>query len=744
MRTIKPITAARFQKPGQPFETVALPHTWNALDGQDGGNDYFRGECTYEIDLPALAPGLHRFIEFEAANHIARVFAGDELLCEHRGGFSTFRVDLTDVKAPAITVEVDNQAPDVYPQRADFTFFGGLYRPVKLIDVPASHIDLTQSGSSGAFVTPNVSGETKVEVYVTEPAGCTLCVSLIAPDGSLAAKASLPAEAKTVFPGEALFVKKPALWNGTDDPKLYTARVTLEKDGEALDEVCVSYGYRSYSVDPDKGFILNGKSCPLHGVCRHQDRENFGWAISDEHHREDMAIIQEIGANTIRLAHYQHSQTFYNLCDEAGMVVWAEIPFISVQTPGDAARENTMSQMKELILQNCNHPAICFWGIGNELTMGPVTDALEKNLRALDALARSLDPTRMTTIAHLGSVKPGEVYTQITDVQSFNYYFGWYNGEIADNATTLDAVHAAMPTRPFGVSEYGADALTTWHSAKPKNHDYTEEYQAKYHAAVQKIFAERPYLWATHVWNMFDFAADARDEGGCQGRNNKGLVTYDRKIKKDAFYLYKAAWRKEPVVHVCGRRFADRAPGERDVTVFSNCPEVTLTVNGQPVATEKGDGLVFTFHDVPLKPGANTVAAVCGDARDEITLNGVDAPNTAYVMPPESIVAGNWFDEETGEQLSMQYPEGYFNIRNTIEELMANPDAAVIVDEVLEMARPPRQPGDTRADDRPPSMRKAPGFMPLQMIIKRMGMMGKPLSPVQIIRINQRLNKIKK
>ncbi|MBO4297905.1 MAG: hypothetical protein J5998_03825, partial [Clostridia bacterium] len=694
--------------------------------------------------LPASAPGLRRFIEFEAANHIARVFAGETLLAEHRGGFSTFRVDLTGLEARALTVKVDNLAPDVYPQRADFTFFGGLYRPVRLIEVPASHIDLAQSGSSGVFVTPEASGRTKVEAYIAEPEGCDVTVELIAPDGSVAAKGSLPAAAKTVFEPDMLFVKDPALWNGVKAPALYTARVALEKHGEALDEVRVRYGYRSYHVDAEQGFFLNGKSCPLHGVCRHQDRENFGWAVTDEHHREDMALIREIGANTIRLAHYQHSQTFYDLCDEAGMVVWAEIPFISVQIPGEAARENTISQMRELILQNYNHPSICFWGIGNELTMGAVTDALVPNLRALDALARELDPTRLTTIAHLGMVRPEDPYTAITDVQSFNYYFGWYSGEIADNATVLDSIHAAMPGRPIGVSEYGADALITWHSAKPRNHDYTEDYQAKYHAEVQKIFAARPYLWATHVWNMFDFAADARDEGGCQGRNNKGLVTYDRKVKKDAFYLYKAAWRDEPVIHICGRRFADRAPGERDVIVFSNCPEVTLTVNGRPVATEKGDGYVFTFRDVPLVAGANAIAAFFGGARDEITLNGVETSNEAYVMPPESIVAGNWFDEETGEQLSMQYPKGYFSIRDTIDDLSANPEAAVIVDEVMQMARPPRPAGADRPEGGPPPMRKAPGFMALQMIIKRMGIMGKPLSPVQIIRINQRLNKIKK
>ena len=481
MRILTPITSARFTKPGCPTETVPLPHTWNAMDGQDGGNDYFRGECAYEIDLPAPKDGMRRFIEFQAVSHAARVYAGDRLLAEHRGGFSAFRVDLTGVSEPTITVRADNAAPDVYPQRADFTFFGGAYRPVRLIEVPRSHIDLMRGGSDGVFVTADISGRTKIDVFVISPNDCSVSVSLVAPDGTVAASTVAPASEKT---GIELTVLSPALWNGRKDPNLYRADVSLLRDGTVLDSVSVRYGYRSFRVDSEKGFFLNGASYPLHGVCRHQDRENYGWAITDDHHREDMLLIREIGANTVRLAHYQHSRTFYDLCDEAGMVVWAEIPFISVQIPGAAARENTMSQMRELILQNYNHPSICFWGIGNELTMGPAGDDLESNLTELEALAKSLDPTRMTTIAHLGMVKPEDPWTRITDVQSFNYYFGWYTGEIEDNAAVLDAVHAAMPDRPIGVSEYGADALITWHSARPRNHDYTEEYKAMYQAAV--------------------------------------------------------------------------------------------------------------------------------------------------------------------------------------------------------------------------------------------------------------------
>ena len=739
MRRIIPIESARFAKPGTPLETVALPHTWNALDGQDGGADYFRGQCVYEIDLPDPTPGLRQYVEFEAVNHIAKVSLNGAPLGEHRGGFSTFRFELTQGMNPSgnrLTVLADNDAPDVYPQKADFTFFGGIYRPMRFIEVPASHIDLMRDGSAGVFVTPDVSGLTKVEVYVTGAEGCTARVRLFAPDGSLAAEGCTPAAEKTTL---ALRVDHPALWNGVKSPALYVARVALEKDGQTLDEISARYGYRRFHVDADKGFFLNGISCPLHGVCRHQDRENHGWAISDAHHREDMDIIREIGANTIRLAHYQHSQTFYDLCDEAGMVVWAEIPFISTQIPGESARENTLSQMRELVMQNYNHPSICFWGIGNELTMGRVSEELVPNLRAVDALARRLDPTRLTTIAHLGMVQADDPYTGITDVQSFNYYNGWYGGEIADNGPVLDRMHAALPGRPIGVSEYGADALITWHSARPRNHDYTEEYQALYHAEVQKIFAARKYLWATHLWNMFDFAADARDEGGCRGRNNKGLVTYDRKIRKDAFYIYKAAWRSEPVVHVCGRRFADRAPEERDVTVFSNCPEVTLLVNGEAVETQRADGYVFLFRNVPLRSGENSVAAVAGETRDEITLNGVETRNPGYTIPPETIVAGNWFDEETGEQLSLQFPDGYFSIRDTIGDLMQNPQAAAVVEEVAPMLRPEGMPAPRPGKDGRPPMRMG-GFFTLQQIIKR----ANRLTPIQIIRINQKLIRIPK
>ena len=309
-------------------------------------------------------------------------------------------------------------------------------------------------------------------------------------------------------------------------------------------------------MDPENGFFLNGKSYPLHGVARHQDRLDMGWAISEAEHAEDVALIKEVGANTIRLAHYQHAQPFYDLCDKNGLVLWAEIPLISVFREGEDAKANTLSQMTELISQNYNHPSIFFWGISNEITIAGESEALYQNLCELNALAKKLDPSRLTTMAQVSMVPMDSEHVYITDVQSYNHYFGWYVGDVSENGPWLDEFHRKNPDRPVGVSEYGAEAILTWHTAKPESHDYTEEYQAYYHHEMLKTFATRPYLWSTHVWNMFDFAADARDEGGCKGRNNKGLVTYDRRIKKDAFFIYKAYWTTEPMVHVCGSRLS--------------------------------------------------------------------------------------------------------------------------------------------------------------------------------------------
>lgn len=676
MRTITTIHEAMFAKSGEAETRVALPHTWNAFDGQDGGGDYWRGAGFYRIALPAPSKGMRQYIRFLGAGMTAAVSCNGRLLGVHRGGFSAFSFDLTAAMKEdgnELEVTVSNAEDSIYPQQADFTFFGGLYRDVDFIEVPPAHFSFEKSGSTGVFLTPRASGLVRADAFTEGAEGCTVNCSLKDADGREVLKLTAPAQAHTVLKGT---VESPHLWNGIPDPYCYTAEVTVEKDGAVLDTAAEQIGFRSYHVDPANGFFLNGRSYPLHGVARHQDRLGKGWAVSREDHGEDLALILEIGANTIRLAHYQHDPYFYSLCDRAGLVLWAEIPFISVFMAGREAHDNTLSQMTELIAQNYNHPSICFWGISNEITIGGESEALYQNLCELNALAKKLDPSRLTTMAQVSMVPLDSEHVYLTDVQSYNHYFGWYAGDAADNGPWLDEFHRRNPDRALGVSEYGAEGIVTLHSEKPQNHDYTEEYQAQYHHAMLETFASRPYLWATHVWNMFDFGADNRDEGGCRGRNNKGLVTYDRKIRKDSFFLYKAYWTKAPMVHVCGQRFRDRAPGQRDVTVFTNCPEVTLTVNGAVFGTAAASAHAALFRGIPLNAGDNTVtASAAGASDDTILLCGVPEPNSSYRLPEEKEAAGNWFDAAEGEG-TLEFREGYFSIRDKLGDILENREAA--------------------------------------------------------------------
>ncbi len=742
MRTTTLLTCARFAKEGEAFAPVSLPHTWNAKDGQDGGNDYWRGVGTYQIDLPDPTDGKRQFIEFKGANHVATVYCNGRLLGQHKGGFSTFRFDLTAAMRPTgnvLRVDVSNAPSDIYPQTADFTFFGGLYREVSFIETAPAHFDLLKTGTNAVFVTPMVSGTTRLDLFPVDADGCTVSVDLKDASGAVVASASAPAEAHTVL---TLSVKAPHLWNGIADPYCYTAEASLLRGDEVLDTVAVDYGYRSFHVDPNTGFWLNGKNTPLHGVARHQDRLDKGWAISRADHEEDIALIKEVGANTVRLAHYQHDQYFYDLCDHTGFVVWAEIPFISRFIPGQEAHDNTLSQMTELVAQNYNHPSIFFWGISNEILIGKDREDLRQNLREVNALAKRLDPSRMTTMAQVTMTPMESEHNIITDVESYNHYFGWYFGEAADNGPWLDQFHAMYPDRCLGVSEYGAEAILKWHSAYPENHDYTEEYACEYHHDMLKTFAARPYLWATHLWNMFDFAADGRDEGGVQGRNNKGLVTYDRKTKKDAFYLYKAYWTTEPMLHVRGARFVDRAPGERDVTVYTNCPSVTLILNGAEVATLEAVDHAAVFKDVPLKDGPNTVSARCGDVTSNtIILNGVAEHNYAYDLP-EGNDAANWFDDPKAREARkpLNYPEGFYSIKDKVTDLLANSETAAIIHDAMEVfskSSMMSMMGSSKEDG-------AGGIMGTMRLTDMMKMAGKSFSADVKRQINDALTKIRK
>ena len=683
MRNVKLMTQARFAKQGKALAPVALPHTWNALDGQDGGNDYWRGIGTYEIDLPNPTVGKRQYIEIQGANHVATVYCNDRELGTHKGGFSTFRYELTPAmnkENNVLRVVVTNAVSDIYPQTADFTFYGGLYRDVNFIEVANAHFDLMKHGTSGVFVTPHCSGKTRLDLFPVNAQGCTIAVELKDAAGSTVGTGAIQAEDHAHI---IIDVKNPHLWQGVEDPYCYTATAHIMKDEEVLDSVTVTYGYRSFHVDANTGFWLNGRNVPLRGVSRHQDRLDKGWAVSKADHEEDIGLIKELGANTIRLAHYQRDQYFYELCNRTGFALWAEIPFISKFIPSQEAYDNTISQMTELVAQNYNHPAIFFWGISNEILIGADNEPLRKNLRDLHKLAKAMDPSRLTTIAEVSATPMDSEHVYITDIVSYNHYFGWYGGDVSQNGPWFDKFHALNPDIPLGVSEYGVENIVKWHSAKPMNHDYTEEYASYYHHEMLKTFETRPYLWSTHVWNCFDFAADARNEGGVVGRNNKGLITYDRKLKKDAFYIYKAYWTTEPMIHVAGRRWLDRGPEERNITVYTNCEEVTLVLNGAEVETKKAVDHCVVFENVALVNGENTVTAKCGDISDTITLNGVAEPNPAYTLPDiaAAMAVGNWFDEVSDNDDSDEIIviDGYYSVKDPCGVLLANEECLKIV-----------------------------------------------------------------
>lgn len=627
-----------FLKPNEQCQTVDLPHTWNAEDGQDGGNNYWRGTCTYTHEFPTPEFDVESqlvYLEFQGVNSSADVSVNGKKAIHHDGGYSTFRVDITNMleKNNLLEVTVDNSVNDrVYPQKADFTFYGGIYRDVSLIIVNKHHFAFDYFGTPGLRITANPVGHTgKVEIESWNNA----------PDAKVEVTIT-DADGKTVAQGHGanatLNIENVHIWDGVKDPYLYTATVRLIENGQIVDEISSRFGVRSFHVDPKKGFFLNGRSYPLHGVSRHQDRKAIGNALTKEHHREDMELIKEIGANTIRLAHYQHDQYFYDLCDEYGMVVWAEIPYISEHMPN--GRENTISQMKELIIQNYNHPSIVVWGVSNEITISTKNkkDMLD-NHRVLDDLCHKMDPSRLTTLACYAVCGPFNRSAHITDIVSWNLYLGWYVPGLFLNDLWIKFFHLCYPNRALGYSEYGCEGMPNLHSSKPRRGDHTEEYQAVYHEYMLECFKRHPYMWGTHVWNMFDFAADARDQGGEPGMNHKGLITFDRKTKKDSFYIYKAYWSETPFVKIAGSRFVDRPEKVTKVKVYTNQPEVSLYANGKLIEKKRGEH-VFTFK---VELDAETkLEAVSGEYRDTAKLRYVTSPNPDYKLKKGNSTSANW------------------------------------------------------------------------------------------------------
>ena len=722
------------------WDFVNLPHCWNAIDGQDGDNDYFRGTAYYakaikKADLPEAE---QYYLEIEGANSSADVYLNGKKLAHHDGGYSTWRVNLTDALEVQnlLVIAVDNSANEtVYPQMADFTFYGGLYRDVNLICVNESHFDLDYYGGPGLAVTPEVEGtnaKVKVEAYVTNlKEGQLIRYTLLTACGQEVAKA------ETADTSVALEINGVHLWNGRKDPYLYTAKVELLNGTGVIDTVATRFGCRTFEIDPERGFILNGEEYPLRGVSRHQDRWGFGNALLPQHHKEDIDLILEVGATTIRLAHYQHAQYFYDLCDEAGLVIWAEIPYISKHMP--TGRENTISQMKELIVQNYNHPSIVVWGLSNEISIGGSDDDLLENHKILNDLCHEMDKTRKTTIAAVSMCKMDDPYLEIPDVVSYNHYFGWYGGDTDMNGPWFDKFHKMHPNIPIGCSEYGCEALN-WHTSNPTQGDYTEEYQAYYHEELIKQLFTRKYMWATHVWNMFDFGADARNEGGENGQNHKGLVTFDRKYKKDSFYAYKAWLSNEPFVHLCGKRYVDRVEDKAKVTVYSNLPEVELFANGVSLGKKTADDHFFYF-EVP-NVGETKLTAVAGDFKDESVIRKVETFNEDYRLKEKGAIL-NWFDIDA--------PEGYFSLNDKISDIMATIRGkllfAGLMTKLLGGKGKDKGDGDGKImgfDVTPDMMAMMGGFTVLRMVTLAGSMMEGKITKEMLLDLNAQLNKIKK
>lgn len=668
----------QFNKQGK-TQTVDLPHTWNAVDGQEGA-DYYRGRCVYSKILPKLSGTT--YLEVNAANSVAGVKLNGKEVGSHRGGYSMFRFDLTPYLTNGenkLEIAVDNSDfEDIYPSMADFTFYGGLYRDVNLITDLGEAYFSPLKGRQGIFVTPSVKNGRAcltVEAYTLgETANLTVRHQLFDAKGECVGELLAETDERI----QMLEFFNPILWDGVKNPYLYTLSSSLIKEGKETDRVETKVGFRTIEFDSEKGCFLNGEPIKLKGVCRHQDRLHMGNALTKKEHEEDLELILEVGANSVRLAHYQQDEYFYNLCDEAGLLVWAEVPVISRFS--QAKQENAKSQLTELIEQNYNHTSVYAWGIQNEITIGGKAKGMEEALKELNALAKSLDPSRPTVSAQVMMYATSGPLNKITDILGYNIYYGWYMKTAAEIGGWLDDFHKNNPQLKLCLSEYGAEGILRYQNEKGVQGDYSETYQAYFHEIYAREIEKRDWLWGSYVWNMFDFGAANRDEGGVKGRNNKGLVTIDRKTRKDSFYVYKAYWTDEPFVHIGGERYARRPVGKSTIVVYSNAPKVSLTVNGE--SFEKDCERVVRFEGIEIKEGENTlVASVSGADEHEIKIQGTQSPNPDYVLPKGAFsMVRNWFVEE-GDGAD------YFSLDDRLGALLKNEEVKGLLNsEIVQQA----------------------------------------------------------
>jgi beta-galactosidase len=611
------------------WEQISVPHTWNAFDAQDGGAPYARGDGWYRRTLAWNNTFAEKrvYLQFDAANRVAEVWLNGKRIGLHKGGYARFRFDISDAldqrAANILAVRVNNESNGIIPQGGDFSAFGGLYRQVSLIVVPRAHVALGDNGSAGVYLTQKRVAQDSADVearVLVENEGATVAALQVRTivkddaDHTVARAESIlrvPARSRAEAT-HALRMEKPRLWDGVQAPYSYRTTVELVQAGRVVDAVVQPLGLRSFSVDPEKGLTLNGRALRLHGVNRHQDFKDRGYALTPADHELDLSFIRELGANTVRLAHYQHDDHVYDLCDRFGLVVWAELVFVGPALDTEEFALNAEQQLRELIRQNYNHPAIFFWSIGNETQSGGRTVA-DKVLKRLDALARKEDRTRLTTYASNHSDDDPRNFN--TQVLGYNRYFGWYGGDYGEFGPFLDGFHAKHPQVCLGISEYGAGASVFQQEEQPPVRSRTqahgpwhpEQWQRDYHESSWLTLEARPFIWGVYIWNMFDFASDGRAEGDTTGRNDKGLVTSDRLTRKDAFYWYKAHWNPEPLAYLASRRHNLRLDPLTEIRIYSNCETVEAWLNGVSLGTRPVENRRVVWAPVTLVPGPNRV-----------------------------------------------------------------------------------------------------------------------------------------
>lgn len=681
-----------FCKEGSEKQIVNIPHCYNSIDGQDGSK-MFRGQVTYErkIQISEAELGKNVYLELGAASLVSHVYVNDNLCHDSKCGYSLFRMNITKYLSAgenSLRIEVSNGVDNsIYPAMADFSFYGGIYRDVKIIVDEDIHFEEIHKGLDGIYLSSKVcgnEGKLNADIYIgrendyKKKVMCQLVVTnekneTVATESSQICEDYLSLSA---------VIKNVHLWDGVADPFLYDVAVSLyDEGGKLCDSRSFQVGFRTIDYSSENGFLLNGHPYKLHGVAKHQDFGGLGNAITEKEMQQDLELILEMGANSVRCSHYQHCDRWYELCDRAGLLVWAEIPVISSVPQKPEADENAMQQLELLISQVRNHTSVYCYGVQNEVCMVSKNSYTFQLVDRLSKKAKELDATRLTAQANEYTTEDNCPILEFTDILGYNLYYGWYYGKIEDLQPRLDSIHETNSEKPIILTEYGVDTNIRFHSDEPKANDYSEEYQLMFSENAINAIEERPYMAGGYVWNMFDFGSAGRAEGGEKGKNQKGLVTIDRKVKKDAFYLYKAHWSKEKFIYIAGRRYVNRPGKTTDITVISNVDELTLSVNGEVVRKQNVMSAMTVFNDVLLKSGENKIEVSSDLLKDCIVINQVNEPDESYVCPKASDaeVVVNWFeglDPETMEKVEIkELSSDGFSFEDSICDIFANNEA---------------------------------------------------------------------